>query len=66
MIASQLEGIISADSHKSLMLRKKDFTWTDPEDGHPIFDGPTMLKILAQSINPSTRVGVSDYKERIS
>ena len=66
MIASRLEGVISSESHKSLMLRKKEFTWTDPNDGHPIFDGPTMLKILVQSINPTTRVGVSDYKERIS
>jgi len=66
MIASRLEGIISSESLKSLMLRKRDFTWADQTDGHPIFNGPTMLKILVQSINSTTRVGVSDYKERIS
>ena len=66
MISARIEGVISAESHKSLMLRKKDFTWTSATDGHPIHDGPTMLKILVQSINPTTRVGVSDYKERIS
>ena len=66
MIAERIEGVISTESLKSLMLRKKEFTWTNSVDGHASHDGPTMLKILVQSINPTTRVGVSDYKDRIS
>jgi hypothetical protein len=65
LIAERIEGIISAETHKSLMLRQSDFAWTDPHTGHASFDGPTMLKILVQMVNPTTRVGVNLHKRMI-
>ena len=65
MIANRIKGVISTDSYKDLMLRKEEFTWTSPNDGHPLHDGPTMLKLLVTTVNPTTRVGVTSYKNKI-
>ena len=65
MIADRIEGVISTDSYKDLMLQKEEFTWTSPNDGHPLHDGPTMLKLLVTTVNPTTRVGITSYKNKI-
>ena len=65
MIAEHIEGIISNDSLKSLMLRKKEFTWTNSTNGHPSHDGPTMLKILVQSINPTSTARMHKFSHNL-
>ena len=47
------------------MLKKHDFSWINAARGSINHDGPTMLQILIQGINPTTRVGVSDFKKAI-
>ncbi len=46
------------------MLQKPKFQWTD-SGGNVYNDGPTMLKIIMDGINPSTRVGVSALQAQI-
>ena len=36
--------------------------WTNPVTGAHEFDEPTMLQLIIHSTNPTTRVGVSNYK----
>jgi hypothetical protein len=66
MIAKRVENSITPSSWKTLMLRKKDFTWINTTTGEVHFDGATLLFILFSTINPSTRVGVSGLKLLIS
>ena len=66
MIAKRVENSITAASWKTLMLRKKDFTWNNTVTGEIRIDGATLLYILLTTINPSTRVSVSGLKIRIS
>ena len=65
MIAGHLEGVVDSDSFKDLMLRKDEFTWINPADGHCTHDGPTMLKILMTTVNPTTHVGMTTLKNLI-
>ena len=64
MIAKRIENSITAASWKTLFSKRKHFTWTSAA-GNAGYDGPTMLHILVASVNPSTRVGVSDLKSII-
>ena len=66
MIAKRVENSVTAASWKTLMLRKKDFTWTNNTTGEVHIDGGTLLYILLNTINPSTRVSVSGLKIKIS
>lgn len=59
MIAKRIEGSITPASWNSLLQKSKDFAWMR-SNGNIEYDGPTMLKIIIATINPTTRVGVSD------
>ena len=47
------------------MLHKEKFSWTSATTGEIKFDGPTMLYLLVSTLNPSTRVGVTEFKNEI-
>ncbi len=59
-----IEAHITKASTKKLMLKKSKFQWTDPS-GNMYNDGPIMLKMILNGINPSTWVGVSALKAHI-
>ena len=66
MIAERLMGSISSVTQKLLMAKRDLFRWKDATGSNDFeMDGPTILYILMESVNPSTRVGVSDMKETI-
>ena len=65
MIAKRIEGSLDEASMKTLKIKKREFSWTNPTTGAIELDGPTMLQIIIQGINPTTRVGVSDFKKSI-
>jgi len=65
MIRKRIEGSLDDASFKTLMLKKKDFCWTNPTTGSIDHDEPTMLQIIINGINPTTRVGVSDFKKAV-
>ncbi len=46
---------------KNLMLQKSPFQWTDMT-WNVYNDGPTMLKVILDSINPLTRVRLFAFK----
>ena len=64
MIAKRIENSSTTSSWKTLLSKRKHFTWAN-SDGTANYDGPTILQILISSINSSTRVGVSDLKTSI-
>ena len=46
-------------------IKKGEFTWNDPATGIKELDDLTMLQIIVQGINLTTRVGVSNYSIEI-
>ena len=50
---------------KTFFNKKRELTWMDPLTLIEELDGPTMLQMIIQVINPTTRVGVSDFKMEI-
>ena len=64
MIAARIENSLTTASLKTLFSKKKHFQWKD-QFGNLSNDGPVMLQLLIESVNPSTRVGVSDLKQQI-
>ena len=61
MIAKRIEGSLDEASMKILMIKKRAFSWTNQTTGAIELDVPLMLQIIIQGINPTTRVGVSNF-----
>ena len=61
MITNRIQNSLTLAPWDTLFSKRKHFTWT-AGNGSVSYDGPTMLFMLVSSINPSTRVGVSDLK----
>ena len=64
MISKDIEAHLTTSSFKKLLLNKKDFTWTK-DDGTICYDGPTMLLICLQLVNPSTNIRVEKYISKL-
>ena len=64
MIAKCIKNSLYSASFKTLFSKRKHFTWTNVSSTAS-YDGPTILHLLISSVNPSTRVGVSDLKSLI-
>ena len=60
MIAKRILGRLKAADYKILKNKEGKYKWTG--NGKVEYDGPTILWLLLQSCNPSTRVGVSELK----
>jgi len=60
MIAKRILGRLKAADYKILKNKETQYKWTGNDKVE--YDGPTILWILLQSCNPSTRVGVSELK----
>ena len=65
MIEKWIEELLDEASTKVFFNKNKYFTWTNAATGIDELDGSTMLQLVVQSINPTTRVGVSDLKREI-
>ena len=64
IIAKRIKNSLTTSSWQTLFSKRKHFTWAKSDDT-AIYDGPTILRILISSVNPSTRVDVSDLKTSI-
>ena len=64
MIWLRLLGSLSTASENALMAKKHLFRWQKPSGDYE-YDGPTALFLVLESVNPSTRVGVSRMKKKI-
>ena len=60
MISKAIEAHLTTSSFNKLLLNKKDFTWTKYY-GKTCYDGPKMLLICLQLVNPSTNIWVEKY-----
>ena len=65
MISKRIKDIITTSSWKSLILHKDKLSWTKTTTSEAKFDGPTMLYLLVSTLNPWTRVGVTEFKNKI-
>ena len=61
MIAKRIMNYLKSSDLEVLRNRQRQYTWSG--NGIDEHDGPTILWILLQTCNPSTRVGVSELKE---
>ena len=64
MIGERIWNSLNQVSQTNLHVHSKKYTWKD-SDGAQLYDGPTMLQILVQTINPSTMVGISTLKDKL-
>ena len=63
MIAKRIIGYLKLSDWENLKNKSSKHTWSGHGDEE--MDGPTILWILMQTCNPSTRVGVSELKEEL-
>jgi len=63
MIAKRIVGHLKTADYEILKNQSEQYTWANDEKEE--MDGPTMLWLLLQACNPSTRVGVSELKTDI-
>ena len=61
MIAKAMEDSITTTSIKKLQFHRGEYVWSD-EGCLLSNDGTTMIYLLLKSINPATRIGVSNLK----
>ena len=63
MIAKRIVGYLNTSDYEVLKNKAHLLTWS--RAGQEEMDGPTILWILFQISNPSTRVGVAELKENL-
>ena len=63
MIAKRIVGHLKTADYEILKNQSEQYTWANDEKEE--MDGPTILWLLLQACNPSTRVGVSELKTDI-
>ena len=51
---------------RKISLKSQHFTYHFGDGKDPALDGPTMLLVLLKAANPSTRVGLSSLKRKLS
>ena len=64
MIGLRLLASLDKSAIASLKLKSSIYTWKSAA-GDTFYDGPTMLQLCVMKVNPSTRVGVTTYKDAI-
>ena len=64
MIGMRIFNSLSDESKKSIRSKSALWSWTSV-DGEQFYDGVTMLQILVTKVKPSTRVGLTDLKDKI-
>ena len=64
MIGERLRGILTEKAWTQLLNKSNKFKWTEA-DGSTILDGCTMLMILVTESKPTTRVGITNLKDKI-
>ena len=65
MIGNWVRNSLKSTSYDQLELKRKAFTYYRPTDSKYIYDGPTMMKIALDIINPEARVNVRDLKDKL-
>ena len=64
VIAEWLKNVLDEISYASLLLKKKEFTFTS-QDGTESYDGLVMLKLVLTRFDPSVAVGVEKLRVKL-
>ena len=64
MIGLKIVNSLTAAALQNLESDKALYTWNDA-NGDVFYDGPVILQLIMEHIMPSTRVGVSDLKDKL-
>ena len=64
MIGTRIWNSLNSAAQTSLQPNLKKFIWKQTT-GEQMYDGPTMLQLIVETINPSTMVGVTTLKDKI-
>ena len=64
MIGLRIWNGLTQVAQTSLSAHKNKFLWRH-SSGWELYDGPTMLQILVEQVNPTHMVGISTLKEKI-
>ena len=66
MITKWVMNSLTPTGWRKLNLKSKHFTYHFGDGKDSALDGPTMLLVLLKAANPSTRVGLSAFKSKLS
>ena len=64
VVAEVLKNLLTPAGWDDLMLQKSKFTFTTT-DGNESHDGPTMLKVLLEEIDPTSSVNIELHRQAI-
>jgi hypothetical protein len=64
IIGLRIINSLSKTSLASLKLKSRLYLWKS-STGEEFYDGPTMLQLCVEKVNPTTRVGVSHLKDAL-
>lgn len=66
IIARLLKNTVTREGYESLLLQKDHFAFPDPASGVVKYDGPTMLKILIDKIEPDNVLGLEIWRRKLA
>ena len=65
VVAEIVKNGLTPSGWEDLMLYKDDFSFLDNITGELLYDGPTMIKIIFDKIDPDTLVGMESMKTQL-
>ena len=65
MISQRLQGRLDAESWATLMTEREKFSWFE-QTGEVFYEGGTMMKLIMDTCNPQTKVGVQNLRDKIA
>ena len=65
VVSENIKGLLSPKGWEDLMLEKAKFTFTDVTAGVETYDGPCMLKVLLEEVDPTTSVNIELHRQAI-
>ncbi len=65
IITEIIKGMLSLTGWEDIMPKKAKFTFTDAAIGVETYDGPCMLKVLLEEIDPTTSANIELYRQAI-
>ncbi len=65
VVATSIKNCLSVTGWDDLMQRKDSFSFLDSSTGELHYDGPVMLKIILEKIDPDTLVGMETLRTKL-
>ena len=65
VVAELIKNILTNAEYSKLMLKKNMFTFQDDSIGNEIIDGPFLIKVLFDCIDPNVAIGVKVLRQKL-